>query len=581
MSQDQDHPMDDFERGRMPTPGRSPHNRLRSASPRTLQRSNHGRGRKDTSTPEWKWNPVHKCIVHSASACTTCCDYMLHLNEGAMDDDASYIDAGAKCSASYVSVATWKQGQEDLTRLCCKRDSLRDRLREAEQGVDSLRCEVHDMETRLYAQNSALSYTVVTKSQRPALAPAKRTNVALKPTFTLKGKAVALPTINYKTSLTYNDNKYNNNFNPTKNPTKKTKTIDSTTGRLIVTILNGTVPTCAIGPSGSNSVEGRVPDLHPASNAEFQLTLCALEQAHAERNVHKGSLLLSIWQYISNCHRTNTASRTTVQRSSLNQWRAPSWAEKLKYDPKTGTVKPMGVTKEEDQNQRAQEEKDGPTKQALLLLAISNRLGLTVNGVPDPHLGIISSPRHKDHPLLWMEWATKVTHILPKGVTLTHNGYPYERVIRGFRRFAPLFKEKKKGSAKAPSEDADCCACQRRRQIITMGIIAQTRRYNELIAQGGLTVLPAPSWDAIEFSPAVDEMDVVSKPSTSTNKGGTATLSLTRTGTPGLQPHNTAVPPATTVAGNAPAGDILDKNVDMEEPRDKEDPSRVMETDTT
>ncbi|KIM88524.1 hypothetical protein PILCRDRAFT_2752 [Piloderma croceum F 1598] len=442
--------------------------------------------------------------------------------------------------------------------------------------------------------------------------------------------------MDYKALLAYDDDKYGSDFDPTKNAAEEAKAVDSPTGRLVIAILNGTVPTRAVGPSGSNSVEGRVLDLHPALNAEFQLALRALEQAHAERNVHKGNLLLSIRQYISNCHRTDTASRTTIQRSSLNQWRAPNWAEKLKYDPETGT-----------------EEKDGPTKQALLLLAISDRLGLTVNSVPDPRLGIISSPRHEDHPLLWMEWAAKVTRILPKGVTLTHNGYPYERVIRGFRRFAPLFKEKKRGSAKAPSEDADRRACQRHGQIITMGIIAQTQRYNELIAQGGLTVLPTPSWDVIEFSPAMDEMEcaghlasrgvtttkvcdasqyvytwlehsdeterdmqtrilinnyrgharqrpesqpwpdnlaytynsslarwmpvlpaaeatrsVVSKPSASTNKGG-------------LQPHNMAVPPATTVAGNAPTGDILDENVDMEEPRDEEDSSRVMETDTT
>ncbi|KIM75040.1 hypothetical protein PILCRDRAFT_13977 [Piloderma croceum F 1598] len=487
------------------------------------------------------------------------------------------------------------------------------------------------METHLHAQNSALLYTTVTKSQRPALAPAKCTNVASKPTFVLKvtnapqavappvvsptpkpskGKAVALPTMDYEVSLAYDDDKYGSDFYPTENAAEEAKA-------------------------------GRVLDLRPASNAEFQLALRALEQAHAERNVHKGNLLLAIWQYISNCHKTDTASRTTVQRSSLNQWRAPSWAEKLKYNPETGTVKPMGVTKEEDRNQRVQEEKDGPTKQALLLLAISDRLGLTVNGVPDPRLGIISSPRHKDHPLLWMEWAAKVTHILPKGVTFTHNGY---------LRFAPLFKEKKRGSAKVPSEDADRRARQRRGKIITMGLM----------------VLPTPSWDIIEFSPAMDEMEcaghlasrgvtttevcdasqyaytwlehsdeteqdtqtrilintyqgharqrpesqpwpdnlaytynsslarwmpvlpaaeatrnVVSKPSTSTNKGGTTTLSLTGTGTPGLQPHNTAVPPATTVAGNAPTGDILDENVDMEEPCDEEDPSRVMETDTT
>ncbi|KIM72770.1 hypothetical protein PILCRDRAFT_15832 [Piloderma croceum F 1598] len=305
MSQDQDHPMDDSERGRVSMPGRSPHNHLRSASPQTLQCSSRGRGRRDTSTPEWKWNPVHECIVHSTSGCTTCRDYMSHLNEGAMDNDVSYIDARAKRSTSYVSVATRKQGQEDLTRLCCERDSLRDRLHETEQEVDSLRCKVHDMETCLHAQNSAPSYATVTKSQRPALAPAKRTNVASKPTFVLKvtnapqavappvvsptpkpskGKAVALPTMDYEVSLAYDDDKYGSDFDPTENAAEEAKAVDSPTGRLVVAILNGTVPTRAVGPSGSNSVEGRVPDLHPASNAEFQLALRALEQAHTERN---------------------------------------------------------------------------------------------------------------------------------------------------------------------------------------------------------------------------------------------------------------------------------------------------------
>src|SRR5882724_3885156 len=72
-----------------------------------------------------------------------------------------------------------------------------------------------------------------------------------------------------------------------------------------------------------------------------------------------------------------------------------------------------------------------------------------------------------------------------------------------------MFKEKKKekGNAKASPEDVERRIRMHRGQIITIGIIAQTRRYNELIAQGGLTVFPTPSWDAIEFSPAVDEME--------------------------------------------------------------------------
>jgi hypothetical protein len=46
-----------------------------------------------------------------------------------------------------------------------------------------------------------------------------------------------------------------------------------------------------------------------------------------------------------------------------------------------------------------------------------------------------------------------------------------------------------------------------RGQIITMGILAATQWYNELITKGGLTVNPTPSWEAIDFSNNVDEME--------------------------------------------------------------------------
>jgi len=158
--------------------------------------------------------------------------------------------------------------------------------------------------------------------------------------------------MDYEVSLAYDDDEFGSDWDPTEDAAEEAKAVDSATGRLVVAILNGTVPTHAVGPSGSNSVEGRVPDIRPASNAEFQLMLCALEQAHAENNVHKGNLLSSIRQYISTCHKANP--KTNVQRSSLSQWRAPDWAEKIKYDHETGTVKPSGLTKEQDRNQRAQ-----------------------------------------------------------------------------------------------------------------------------------------------------------------------------------------------------------------------------------
>jgi hypothetical protein len=128
-----------------------------------------------------------------------------------------------------------------------------------------------------------------------------------------KGKATALPTMDYASALSFNDDEYGLDYDPIEDAAQEAKATCSKTAELVSAILNGIVPTHAVGPSGSNSVEGRVPDLRPASNAEFQLALRALEQAHAENNVHKGNLLLSIRQYISACHRTDTASRTTVQ----------------------------------------------------------------------------------------------------------------------------------------------------------------------------------------------------------------------------------------------------------------------------
>jgi hypothetical protein len=129
--QEQDQHMSDSLRGCMSTLGHSPRIRDRSVSPRTLQR-NRGTRRRDTSTPEWKWNPALECMVHSASACAMCRDYVSHLNEGAMDDNTLFMDAGMKRSASYVSMLQWTATRDDLMCVHMERDSLRDHLRDAE-----------------------------------------------------------------------------------------------------------------------------------------------------------------------------------------------------------------------------------------------------------------------------------------------------------------------------------------------------------------------------------------------------------------------------------------------------------------
>ena len=151
----------------------------------------------------------------------------------------------------------------------------------------------------------------------------------------------ALPTMNYEASLAYDDDEWGSDSDPTEDAADEAKAVNSKTGQLVVAILNGSVPTHSVGPSGSNSVEGRVLDIRLALKAEFRLALRMLDQAHDENNVYKGNLLSSIRRYISTCHKT--ASKSKVQLSSLRQWRVPDWAEKVKYNHESGTVIPSGI----------------------------------------------------------------------------------------------------------------------------------------------------------------------------------------------------------------------------------------------
>jgi hypothetical protein len=72
--------------------------------------------------------------------------------------------------------------------------------------------------------------------------------------------------MDYEASLAYDDDEYGSDSDPTKNTVEEAKAVDSMMGQLVVVILNGSVPTHAIGTSGSNFVEGRVPDICPALN---------------------------------------------------------------------------------------------------------------------------------------------------------------------------------------------------------------------------------------------------------------------------------------------------------------------------
>jgi len=276
MLQEKDQPMDNDEHGRMSMPDRSDHSRMRSVSPRTLQQCSHCGTHCRAPTIRWKWNPVHKCIVHSGSECKVCKVVLAHLTDGAMEDNGSYINACDRHFASFIPIAQWRQDTSDLRRL---RDDLEDSRRhehDLKMEVDNLHVEINSLEASLKASNTALSYAAAARTQRLPQMHTKRAPAITKLTFVLnvvdspqtvgpptassavaKGKATALPTMDYVAALLYNDNEYNMDYGPVKDEAAEAKAMDSTCARysmglcpltLLVlqgaTLLRGGCPSC-------------------------------------------------------------------------------------------------------------------------------------------------------------------------------------------------------------------------------------------------------------------------------------------------------------------------------------------------
>jgi len=77
--------------------------------------------------------------------------------------------------------------------------------------------------------------------------------------------------------------------------------------------------------------------------AEFRLLRSALEQAHSENNPNMNDLLQIIRQFIGACHKST--HKTDLQKSVIDQWWVPDWAEAVQYDHTAQTVVSTGMTK--------------------------------------------------------------------------------------------------------------------------------------------------------------------------------------------------------------------------------------------
>ena len=502
---------DGHRHGSMP-PGRSPANRERSASPR----ARHDRYERREPHLGWGYNSMSDCIVHHGVGCKKCTDYVMHLTMGSMEDDPSYIDAVAKRQNMFVPFEQWRSETLKVDDLEVECDKYRDRCRAAEKEASGLRERVHELEEQLAAlQGSSFAATASRAISKPltqrvqgsggkgtfpplpknvvkTTTSVSTTSSSTAPTNKGKGRATGptgLPTMDYEAEMQFDDEEGDSDW---EDPAADAKAVDSHTARQVRAILQGSRQTHHAGGSGSSG--GRVPDIHPGTSAEFRYARNALEQAHRDNNANKKVLLACIRKYISSCHAAT--NKTRVQQSAIQGWRVPDWAEKMRYNPNTGGLESTGHTKAElnaDQP-RGGELHDG------ILLQVSNILGLSKDGKPHPCLGNMSSPRHEDHPLVWRYWLKHVATQLPRGLVPGPDGLPYERIVRGFRRIQPFFKERK---GLTPGDRTS----QRAGQLMLMGLVVKSRRYDELLRAGGLVVHPKPLWDYIVFSTSPSEAE--------------------------------------------------------------------------
>ena len=78
-------------------------------------------------------------ISHRASECTVCKDYVLHVSEASMDNDASYLDAIDRRESNWVPAHEHKHVLRQNMRLTHDLDNCQDKL-------DALREHLRDLE---------------------------------------------------------------------------------------------------------------------------------------------------------------------------------------------------------------------------------------------------------------------------------------------------------------------------------------------------------------------------------------------------------------------------------------------------
>jgi hypothetical protein len=112
----------------------------------------------------------------------------------------------------------------------------------------------------------------------------------------------------------------------------------------------------------------------------------ALKQVHSENNPNTNDLLQIVHRYIGLCHKSTR--KTDLQKSVIDQWRVPNWAEAVKYDHVAQVIVSTGMTKMDYINQKVSGRSvQGSAEHARLQLNLAKQLGPYYCGQTSPAHG--------------------------------------------------------------------------------------------------------------------------------------------------------------------------------------------------
>jgi hypothetical protein len=115
-------------------------------------------------------------------------------------------------------------------------------------------------------------------------------------------------------------------------------------------------------------------------------------------------------------------------------------------------------------------------------------MGHLVGSEPHSHLGNMSSPHHKDHPSVWMEWAKHIAWVLLGIHTLDMFEGSVELI-------APLIREKKNKNDKSMGN----FSVHRSGQYKLIGLLASAGQYHRQLSALALSINTILSWEPVEF----------------------------------------------------------------------------------